>query len=148
MLDIRLIREKPDFVKERLASRGGNAHAAIDEILDCVKQRRAIETRLQQLNAERKRISKEIGARKGRGEDSSELENQVRGFGDEVALLNQKSNEADAKQRELLLQLPNLPHEKAPLGTDAGSNPVVKTWGEKPQIAEPMFSHVEIADKV
>lgn len=148
MLDIRLIREKPDFVKERLAARGGDAQAMIDEILDCDKQRRQLETRLQQLNADRKRISKEIGARKGRGEETSDLENQVRGFGDEVALLNQKTTEADAKQRELLLQLPNLPHEKAPLGTDAGQNPVVKTWGEKPQIAEPIFSHVEIADKV
>src|ERR1043166_4708173 len=98
MLDIRLIRENPDFVKERLAARGGDAHAAIDEILDCDKQRRAIETRLQQLNADRKRISKEIGARKGRGENTSELENQVRSFGDEIALLNQKSNEADRKR--------------------------------------------------
>ena len=148
MLDIRLIREKPDFVKDRLAARGGNDAALIDEILDCDKQRRALETQLQNLNADRKRISKEIGARKSRGEETSEMESKVRGFGDDIALLNQKATEADAKQRELLLQLPNLPHEKAPVGTDASGNPVVKTWGEKPQIAEPIFSHVELADKV
>lgn len=147
MLDIRLIREKPDFVKERLGTRGG-AGTTVDEILECDKERRALETRLQTLNADRKRLSKEIGARKGRGEDSGELENQVRGFGDEIAALNQKTAEADARQRDLLLQLPNLPHDKAPLGTDAGSNPVVKIWGEKPEIAAPIFSHVEIADKV
>src|SRR5437867_3011036 len=124
MLDIRLIREKPDFVKERLAMRGGEDAAAIDEILDCDKQRRALETRLQQLNAERKRISKDIGMRKGRGEATTDLEDQVRGFGDDVAHLNQQTAEADAKQRDLLLQLPNLPHEKAVIGRDAGDNPV------------------------
>ncbi len=148
MLDIRLIRENPTFVKERLATRGGGAESMIDEILDCDKERRALETRLQQLNADRKRISKEIGMRKGKGESTTDLEDQVRGFGDDIALLNQKTAEADTKQRDLLLQLPNIPHEKAIIGRDAGENPVVKTWGEKPQFAHPIFDHVTIAEKV
>ncbi|MEA3189417.1 MAG: seryl-tRNA synthetase [Chthoniobacter sp.] len=148
MLDIRLIRENPAAVKERLATRGGGAETMIDEILDCDRQRRGLETRLQQLNADRKRISKEIGARKGRSEATDDLEDQVRGFGDDVALLNQQATEADAKQRDLLLQLPNLPHAQAIVGRDAGDNPVVKTWGEKPQFAHPIFDHVTIADKV
>jgi seryl-tRNA synthetase len=74
MLDIRLIRETPDFVKERLATRGGDAHLRIDEILECDKQRRATETRLQQLQADRKRVSKEIGGKEGAGEDTSAVE--------------------------------------------------------------------------
>ncbi len=148
MLDIRLIRDDPAAVKKRLATRGGGADAMVDEILECDKQRRAFETRLQQLNADRKRLSKEIGARKGRGEETADLEEQTRGFGDDIALLNQQATEADAKQRELLLQIPNLPHADAVIGRDAGDNPVVKIWGEKPTFAHPIFDHVTIADKV
>ena len=58
MLDIRLIREKPDFVKERLATRGGDTATLVDAILESDALRRSAETELQKLNAERKRLSK------------------------------------------------------------------------------------------
>ena len=79
MLDIRLIREKPDFVRERLATRGGGDERNIDELLQIDGKRRKAETALQQLNADRKRLSKEIGAKRGRAETTAELEAQVRG---------------------------------------------------------------------
>ena len=78
MLDIRLIREKPDYVKERLGTRGGDEATLVDGILESDTLRRSLETQLQKLNADRKRISKEIGMHRGKGEDTSELENQVR----------------------------------------------------------------------
>jgi seryl-tRNA synthetase len=84
MLDIRLIREQPDFVKERLATRGGDDAAKIDELLRADVERRKAETALQQLQAERKRLSKEIGGKRSRGESSEELEAQVRAAGDEI----------------------------------------------------------------
>jgi seryl-tRNA synthetase len=144
MLDIRLIRENPDFVKQRLATRGSDAHLRVDEILEIDRQRRAAETRLQQLQGDRKRISKEIGGRKARGEDTAEIEAQVRGIGDEIGQLNEQAAGFDASQRELLLQLPNLPHEGCPVGADASANPVVRTWGDKPTFDFAPKSHVEI----
>ena len=73
MLDIRLIREQPDFVKERLATRGGGDEVAkIDEVLRVDAERRKAETALQQLNADRKRLSKEIGGKRSRGESAEE----------------------------------------------------------------------------
>ena len=72
MLDIRLVRERPDFVRERLATRGGSDEAKIDELLRVDAERRKSETALQQLNAERNRLSKEIGAKKSRGEASED----------------------------------------------------------------------------
>ena len=74
MLDNRLIREKPDFVRERLARRGGGDEAKIDDVLRVDVERRQTETALQQLNADRKRLSKEIGGKKSRGEPTEELE--------------------------------------------------------------------------
>ena len=68
MLDIRLIREKPDFVRERLAMRGAGDDAKIDDVLRVDVERRKTETALQQLNADRKRLSKEIGGKKSRSE--------------------------------------------------------------------------------
>lgn len=146
MLDIRLIREQPDTIKARLAARGGDAHLHIDEILACDKERRAAETQLQQLQSDRKRISKEIGIRKSKGEDTSNVEAEVRGLGDEVAKLNDLSAALDNRQRELLLNLPNVPHENCPVGADAEANPEVRVWGEKPAFAFTPKSHVELGE--
>ena len=78
-----------------------------------------METALQQCNADRKRLSKEIGGERGRGEESAELEDRVRGIGDEIAELVRRTAEAEERQRDLLLNIPNLPHADAPVGKDA-----------------------------
>jgi len=148
MLDIRLIRENPDLVRQRLATRGGDAQARIDEILECDRLRRASETQLQQLQADRKRTSKEIGIKKSQGQDTSEVEAQVRGIGDEITRLNDEATALDARQRDLLLQLPNLPHDACPVGEDAAANPEVRTWGEKPQFGFAPKSHIELGEKL
>ena len=137
MLDIRLIREKPDFVRERLATRGGGDERKIDEVLRVDAERRKLETVLQQLNGERKRLSKEIGAKRQTGDATAELEARVRKIGEEIVDLNKKTAAADEQQNDLLLQIANLPHERVPIGKDPSANRVVRSWGEKPQLSEP-----------
>jgi seryl-tRNA synthetase len=137
MLDIRLIREKPDFVRERLATRGGGDEAKIDDVLSVDAERRQTETALQQLNADRKRLSKEIGGRKARGEPTDDLEQRVRGFGEQITDLNAQATAADEKQNDLLLQIANLPHEGVPIGKNAAANRVVRSWGERPRLSKP-----------
>ncbi len=144
MLDIRLLREQPDFVKERLATRGGDDVAKVDDVLRIDAERRKSETAVQQLNGDRKRLSKEIGGKRSRGESSEELEERVRGIGDEIAKLNEQIASTEEQQRALLLNIPNLPHPNAPIGKDAADNVVVRTWGEKPQLPEPVRDHVAI----
>src|SRR5215472_13953874 len=78
MLDIRLIREKPDFVRQRLETRDGGEEAKVDGVLRIDAERRKSETELQRLQSERNRLSKEIGARRSRKEASEELEAKVR----------------------------------------------------------------------
>jgi seryl-tRNA synthetase len=137
MLDIRLIREKPDFVRERLATRCGGDEAKIDEVLRVDAERRKTETELQQLQSERNRLSKEIGGKKSRGEPSGELEAQVRKIGEQIADLTQRAKAFDEAQRNVLLEIANVPHESVPIGKDAGANRVVRTWGDKPQLNKP-----------
>src|SRR5436309_9335268 len=100
MLDIRLIREQPDFVKSRLATRGGDDAAKIDEVLRVDAERRKAETALQQCNAERKKLSKEIGGRRARNESSEELETKVREIGDQISRLNEETSAADEQQKD------------------------------------------------
>src|SRR5436309_15504981 len=107
MLDIRLIREKPDFVRERLAARGDGDEARIDDVLRIDAERRKAETELQRLQSERNRLSKEIGARKSRAEATKELEGEVRKFGDAIVDLNQRTAGSDEQERNLLLEIPN-----------------------------------------
>jgi seryl-tRNA synthetase len=148
MLDIRLIREQPDFVKSRLATRGGSDQLKIDEVLAVDAERRRLETALQQCNADRKRLSKEIGAARSRGEDSAALEERVRQIGDETATLVRQTAAAEERQRDLLLNIPNLPHAGAPIGTTAADNPVVRSWGEKPEFDHPVLDHVALGAKL
>ena len=147
MLDIRLIRENPDYVKQRLATRGGALHLQVDAVLEIDAARRRRETELQRLQGDRKRISKDIGAKKAKGEDTSEIEAHVRKIGEEISELNREATESENAQRAMLLGIPNLPHDDAPIGHDASQNPVVKTWGEKPQITNPL-DHVKLGEKL
>ena len=148
MLDIRLIREKPDFVRERLATRGGDEAARIDELLKVDAERRKAETELQRLQSERNRLSKEIGARKSRGEATKELEGEVRKFGDAIVDLNQRTAGSDEQQRNLLLEIPNLPHESVHLGKDPSANKVVREGGRKPKLAGKAIDHVALGEKL
>ena len=148
MLDIRLIREKPDFVRERLATRGGGDEAKINEVLQVDTERRKAETALQQLQAERKRLSKEIGAKRARGESSADLEERVRKIGEEIVDLNARAAELDEQQKSLLLEIPNLPHESVPIGKDPTANVVVRSWGEKPTLTGKPLDHVALGEKL
>ena len=143
MLDIRIVREQPDMVKSRLALRGSGDEAKLDELLRVDAERRKAETALQALNAERKKLSREIGAMRMKGEDSLQQENRVRKIGDEIARLNEDVNLFDAQQRETLLEIPNLPHFKVPIGKDSSANPVVRSWGAIPKLDAPL-DHVTI----
>jgi len=148
MLDIRLIREKPDFVRERIASRGGEDAPKIDELLKVDAERRKAETELQQLQSERNRLSKEIGGKKSRNEATKDLEAEVRKIGDQIVDLVQRSASFDEQQRNLLLEIPNLPHESVPFGKDPSANKVVREWGRKPKLAGNALDHVALGEKL
>ncbi len=148
MLDIALIRKTPDEIKARLAARSGELSSQIDAVLRCDTQRRQAETKLQQLQADRNRISKEIGAKKKAGEDTSEIEAQVRGFGEDMKRLNEETTALDTEQRDLLLGIPNTPHEACPAGADAAANPEIRAWGAKPVFTFQPKSHVELGEKL
>jgi seryl-tRNA synthetase len=143
MLDIRRLRDTPETVKTLLAQRGPGFDAMVDEVLAADLERRSNETRWQDLQSERKRLSKEIGALRAKKEDSSALEAASKKMGAEMETLQTASAAAEEKQRELLLSLPNTPHDEIPRGADAAANPVLRTWGKPPTLVNPQ-DHIAI----
>ncbi len=147
MLDIRLIRENPENVKERLRSRGGDVWRLVDDVLQTDSRRRALETERQELQGERNRTSKQIGALKREGGDTSEIEARVREIGNRIGEVGVEADAADARQRELMLGIPNLPHEDCPVGEDEAANPVIREWGEKPEFDFEPLDHLAIGER-
>ena len=145
MLDIKVIRENPTDIKERLATRHDGSADLIDEVLTCDETRRKNETEKQALQSERKNTSKEIGKLRANGEDSSGIEAEVKKIGDQIKTLDDEANKAGARQLELLLNIPNLPGEKCPVGADEESNPVLRNWGQKPALTEAR-DHLDLAE--
>jgi seryl-tRNA synthetase len=133
MLDIRLLRENPDLVKARLANRGGDHAALVDEVLSIDTARRSAETERQKLQGDRNRISKEIGMGKKNGQDTGALEAEVKGINARIEEIGREADSADTRQREIMLGIPNLPHEGCPVGHSAEENPEVRVWGGPPK---------------
>lgn len=145
MLDIQLIRKQPDDVKRRLNQRGTDYTSVIDEILSIDEQRRAAETVRQNLQSDRNRISKEIGIAKKNGQDTSAIEAEVRGIGTRIDEIGREADALDVRQRDIMLGLPNMPHEACPVGASSEENPEVRTWGSKPEFTFQPKDHISLA---
>jgi seryl-tRNA synthetase len=150
MLDINLIRKQPDFVKQRLATRGAGDEAHIDEILKLDEQRRKALAEVESLKALRNKVSKEIGALMGQKKfaEAEAKKAETKDLGDKIAALDKQTAEADAARDVLMLRLPNLPHESVAIGKTAEDNPVVRVHGEKPDYAFKPKSHVELCESL
>jgi seryl-tRNA synthetase len=146
MLDIKLVREKTDFVRQRLATRGAGDEAHIDELLKLDEERRKILGTVETLKAQRNRVSKEIGALMGQKKvaEAEAKKAETRDLGDQIAALDKRAGEVDAQRDRLMLQLPNLPHESVPTGRTAEDNPVIRVHGNKPEYSFKPKSHVDL----
>jgi seryl-tRNA synthetase len=150
VLDIKLIREKPDFVRQRLATRGAGDETHIDELLKLDEQRRKILAEVESLKAQRNRVSKEIGALMGQKKiaEAEAKKAEMRGLGDRIAALDKQAAEAESARDVLMLRLPNLPHESVKIGKSAEDNPVVRVYGEKAAFAFKPKSHIELCESL
>ena len=147
MLDIKLIREKPDLVKARLATRGLDADIA--GLLEQDSRRRACIAEVDQLKNERNLRSKEIGALiKSDPAGAAAKKEAVREIGDRIAELDRQQAELDEAIRQVLLSLPNLPHESVPVGRDSSENRLVKVVGAPATFDFKPQAHWDLAEKL
>jgi len=131
MLDIKLIREQPDFVKDGMAKVGQDP-VVIDRVLELDAEWRALVASAEELKAERNRVSKEIGQAADGDERKAKID-AMRKVGDDIQALDTKITAVRDARSDLLLRIPNLPHEDAPVGDTEDANVVVRIEGEIPQ---------------
>jgi len=142
MLDIQLLRKDLDGVAKRLADRGYTLDVAAFSALEA--ERRAIQTRTEELQARRNSLSKQIGAMKGRGEDTSAVMADVGGIGDEMKASAASLEEIQTRLSALLMGVPNLPHESVPVGRDETGNVEVRRWGAPRVFDFEVKDHVDV----
>ena len=144
MLDLKLIRENPDFVRAALKTR----HSPVDisAVLALDDRRRAAITEGDRLKAARNEISKKIGELKKAGQDTAEIQRQTREMGEKIAELDAAVRTIEEDQRRLLLAIPNLPHESVPSGENALDNVVVREWGHKREFDFLPKDHVALGE--
>ncbi|TAL96327.1 MAG: serine--tRNA ligase [Paraburkholderia sp.] len=142
MLDIQLLRKDLDGVAKRLADRGYILDVAAFSALEA--ERRAIQTRTEELQARRNSLSKQIGGMKGRGEDTSAVMAEVGGLGDGMKASAAQLEDIQKRLSDLLLGVPNLPHESVPAGRDETDNVEVRRWGTPRQFDFDVKDHVDV----
>ena len=145
MLDIKLIRENPEKINELLKRR--NPDLSINEVIAIDEERRKIQTKADELRTKRKSESQKIGIMKKNGENTDEIQEDVRLLGDEIKLLEEKQNSLDAKQRDILLHIPNIPDETTPIGLSDADNVEVYKWGEPTKFSFEPKAHWDICEE-
>ena len=133
MLDLNYVRENLEVVRAALEKRRMSA-AALDDFVRADEDRRRVIAESDRLNAERNSASREIGAlmKEGKREEADARRKAVGHLKDQIAELDRRRDTAEARMRELLSTLPNIPHESVPAGTDESANVEIRRWGAKP----------------
>jgi seryl-tRNA synthetase len=127
MLDSKFVRENPDKVAAALKNRG--LELGLDEFLALEKQRRELLAEVEALKSKRNTVSQEISRLKKAGVAADDMIAEMRAVGDRIALLDSKVKETEGGLEAILLNIPNVPHESVPVGTDETANPEVRRWG-------------------
>jgi len=144
MLDIKFLRQNIDLVRKKMVERGQdvnlNAFAALDE------KRRSVLQEVETLRNERNTASKEIGEKKKRKEDASEIIARMSDVSNRIKELDESLKKIEENLDNILMIVPNVPHESVVYGTTSEDNPVIRVWGEKPRFDFEPKPHWEIGE--
>ncbi len=146
MISIEQIRNNPAYIKERLSLKGDNN--SIDSILVLDKSYRSYISKSNELRAKRNQVSDKIAETKKSGKNADNDIKAMREVGNEIKALEDKANELKIELNELLLRLPNLPHESVPEGKDNTENKILRESGDKLNQDFELKSHLELGKKL
>ena len=130
MLDINLIREEPENVREAMVKRQMDP-GVVDQVLALDVKRRDLIQQVENMRADKNAVSKEIGRMKDKESRQAKID-QMRGLGDKIDSLDSELSQVDSELSSIMAVLPNIPDPEVPFGTDDKDNIVLRTVGEKP----------------
>ena len=146
MLDMKFVRENPELVMDAMRKR--NANVNLDEFLEWEKKRREWTLQVEALKSQRNAASQEIGKMKKAGENADAQMAEVRALGDKIAEDDKELKDIEARLKEILMTIPNMPAADTPVGSSDADNPVVRTWREPAKFAFEPQAHWDIGEKL
>lgn len=146
MLDMKFVRENPELVMDAMRKR--NANVNLDEFLELEKKRRELTLQVEALKSQRNAASQEIGKMKKAGENADAQMAEVRALGDKIAEDDKELKDIEARLKEILMTIPNMPAADTPVGSSDADNPVVRTWREPAKFAFEPQAHWDIGEKL
>ena len=146
MLDIKFIRSDPDLVKKAMKNRNANLDSMVDEVIEIDAERRNLMGEMESEKARQNDVSKKIPQMKKEGKDTTEIMKEMTTLSEKISSLRAKISELEEKQRQILLSIPNVPHESVPVGKDDSENVEVRRWGEPRK--DQVLPHWEIGKKL
>ena len=146
MLDLKLMQKNPETVRESLKKRGSKID--VQEFSDLDEKRKGLIFEVEALKAQRNAVGPRIAKRKKAGEDVSDLLKEMGEVSERVKTLDARLSEVEAAQKEWMLSVPNIPHESVPLGASEEDNPVLRYWGEKPELDFTPREHWELGTEL
>jgi seryl-tRNA synthetase len=150
MLDVRMIRENPELVRDRLARRGDpQVETLLERVIQLDEERRGLVTEVDRLRAERNEGSPRVGRlrQEGRAEEAEALILAMREVGTRLGALEARLGEVEEAIRDALLNLPNLPEPDVPIG-DAASNKLMREWGQPREFDFSPLPHWELGERL
>jgi seryl-tRNA synthetase len=145
MLDIKLIRENPELVRNNLKKRGDPQNQKmLGQLIDVDKRWRLGLTKLNDLRHDRKQITNEIAMAKKKGKDAKQQIAKAKDVDTEITALEKQVVEDELQEHDLLMRLPNLLHETVPQGKDENDNVQVRVWGKIPKFTFTPKGHVDL----
>lgn len=146
MLDMKFVRENPELVMDAMRKR--NANVNLDEFLELEKKRRELTLQVEALKSQRNAASQEIGKMKKAGENADAQMAEVRALGDKIAEDDKELKDIEARLKEILMTIPNMPAADTPVGSSDADNPVVRTWREPAKFAFEPQAHWDIGENL
>lgn len=146
MLDMKFVRENPELVMDAMRKR--NANVNLDEFLELEKKRRELTLQVEALKSQRNAASQEIGKMKKAGENADAQMAEVRALGDKIAEDDKELKDIEARLKEILMTIPNMPAADTPVGSSDTDNSVVRTWREPAKFAFEPQAHWDIGEKL
>ncbi len=149
MIDIAILRDEPELVRQAMVDKGYKETELVDQILDLDKERRHVLTELQKIQTVSNGIAKEIGLlfREGKRDEAEQKKAESTALKAEQKSLEESSRELSSRLQTLLLEVPNIPHESVPVGATPDENHVIWQSETLPTFAFKSLPHWELADK-
>jgi seryl-tRNA synthetase len=148
MLDLNFVRDNLALVEEKLSQRGMNPAEVLKDFRSIDAERRQAITQTETLQARRNKASEEIARLKKNKEDASALIKETQDLRGQIQESEKKASDADARLREILTSIPNIPHASVPVGTSAEANVEVRRWGTPPQFDFTPKPHWELGEQL